>query len=104
MHACMHTHLHVHTHTRMHANTHTHTHTHIHTHRATSVTHLNIPDVNTLIEGATGQKLAIGTEGHTVHWLLVLGQRVKTRPPIHLPQSHRRVKRRAETQNSNVSV
>lgn len=44
-----------------------------------------VPDVDTLIEGAAGQVLAVGAEGHAVHGLLVLGERVNTNPPLHIP-------------------
>lgn len=51
-----------------------------------------VPDVDALIEGAAGQVLAVGAEGHAVHGFLVLGQRVDTHASLHIPQSHRRVK------------
>lgn len=52
-----------------------------------------VPDVDALIEGAAGQVLAVGAEGHAVHGLLVLGQRVDANASLHVPQPHRGVKR-----------
>ena len=60
-------------------------------------TDLYIPDVDTLVEGPAGEVLSVGTEGDAVDWLLMPGQRVDTQSPLHVPQPHRRVKRRAET-------
>ena len=60
-------------------------------------THVHVPYVDALVEGAAGEVLAVGAEGHAVDGLLVLGQRVQTRAAVHLPESNRRVERRAET-------
>lgn len=51
--------------------------------------------MDALVEGPAGQELPVGAEGHAVHGLRVLGQRVEAHPPLHLPEPHRRVKRRA---------
>lgn len=58
--------------------------------------HRRVPDVHTLIEGAAGQVLAIGAEGHAVDGFLVFGQRVNADASLHIPQSHSRVERGAE--------
>lgn len=57
-----------------------------------SFAYRGVPNVNTLIEGAAGQVLPIGAEGHAVHGFLVLGQCVNTNTSLDIPQSHRRVK------------
>lgn len=54
-----------------------------------------VPDVDTLVEGAASQVLAVGAEGHTVDGFLVLGQRVNANPSLDVPQAHRRVERGA---------
>ncbi len=51
-----------------------------------------VPDVHTLIKGATGQVLAVRAEGHTVDGFLVLRQSVNTNPSLDIPQSYCRVK------------
>ena len=57
--------------------------------------YLGVPDVDTLVEGAAGQVLAVGAEGHAVDGLLVLGERVDAHASLHVPQAHRRVERGA---------
>lgn len=47
--------------------------------------YLYIPDMDTLVEGSTGQVFAVGTEGHTVDGLLVFGQGVETPTLFYLP-------------------
>lgn len=47
--------------------------------------YLYIPDMDTLVEGSTGQVFTVGTEGHTVDGLLVFGQGVKTPTLFYLP-------------------
>lgn len=47
--------------------------------------YLNIPDMDTLVEGSTGQVFAVGTEGNTVDGLLVFGQGVETTTLFYLP-------------------
>jgi hypothetical protein len=56
--------------------------------------HLGRPDVDALVEAARGQELAVGGESDTVHRLSVLGEGVDASPSLHIPQPHRRVKRR----------
>ena len=62
--------------------------------RAVYVTDLRGPDVDALVEAARGEVLAVRGEGHTVHGLRVLGQRVNVLAALHVPQAHCRVKRR----------
>lgn len=47
--------------------------------------------MDALIEGAAGQVLAVGAEGHAVDGFLVLGQRVDANPSLDIPQSYCRV-------------
>lgn len=49
---------------------------------------LGVPDVNTLVKGATGEVPAIRAKGHAVDGLLVAGQCVDTHPTLHVPQTH----------------
>jgi len=56
------------------------------------IPNLSVPDVDTLVKGATGEVPAIGTEGHAVDGLLVVGQCVDTHTPLHIPQTHSGVK------------
>lgn len=37
--------------------------------------------------------LSIRTEGHRIDWLCVLGERVDTAAPLHVPQSYRGIER-----------
>lgn len=57
--------------------------------------YLGVPDVHALVEGAAGQVLAVRAEGHAVHGLLVLGERVDAHAALHIPEPHRGVERRA---------
>ena len=57
--------------------------------------YLRVPDVDALIEGATGQVAPVGAEGHAVDRLLVAGQRVNAHPALYVPQPHRGVEGRA---------
>lgn len=54
-----------------------------------------VPDMNTLVEGAAGQVLAVGAERHAVNGLAVFGQRVDAHAAFHVPQPHRGVEGRA---------
>lgn len=58
-------------------------------------TNLCVPDVDALVEGAAGEVPAVGAEGHAVDGLLVAGQSVDAHAALHVPQTHRGVKRRA---------
>lgn len=58
--------------------------------------HRRVPDVHAFVEGAAGQVLAVGAEGHAVDGLLVLGQRVDADAALHVPQSHGGVEGGAE--------
>ena len=53
--------------------------------------YLSVPDVHALVEGAAGQVLPVGAEGHTVHGFLVLGERVDAHAPLHVPKSDGRI-------------
>ena len=57
--------------------------------------YLSVPDVHTLVEGAAGQVLPVGAEGHAVHGFLVLGQRVEAHAPLHVPEADGRIERGA---------
>ena len=57
--------------------------------------YLSVPDVHTLVEGAAGQVLPVGAEGHAVHGFLVLGERVDAHAPLHVPKSDGRIERGA---------
>ena len=59
-------------------------------------TNLYIPYVDTFIKRSTGEKLSVRWEGHAVNRLLMSRQCVYTWTTLHIPQSHRRVKGRAE--------
>ena len=52
--------------------------------------------MDTLVEGAAGQVAPVWAEGHAVDGLLVAGERVDAHAALHVPQTHRRVERRAE--------
>lgn len=56
------------------------------------MSNLSVPDVDTLVEGAAGEVLAVRTEGHAVNRLLVPGQSVNTHPTLHVPQTHSGIK------------
>ncbi len=60
--------------------------------------------MDALVEGARGEELSVGREGDAVDGLLVPRQRVDTRAPLHVPQPHRRVKRRAVREKGSVCV
>lgn len=55
--------------------------------------YLCVPDVHAFIKGAAGQMAPVGTESHTVHWLLVFGQSVDANASVHIPKTNRGVKR-----------
>ena len=57
--------------------------------------YLSVPDVHTLVEGAAGQVLPVGAEGHAVHGFLVLGQCVEAHAPLHVPEADGRIERGA---------
>lgn len=63
---------------------------------ALAAAHRRVPDVHAFVEGAAGQVLAVGAEGHAVDRLLVLGQRVDADAALHVPQSHGGVEGGAE--------
>lgn len=47
--------------------------------------YLRIPDVYTLIKGATGQVPAIRTESYTVHRFLMFCQSMNTNSSVYIP-------------------
>ena len=53
---------------------------------------LSAPDVNAFVKTSAGQKLSVGRKCDTVDGLLVPGEGVNTRPSLHVPQPHCRVK------------
>lgn len=65
---------------------------------------LSVPDVHTLVEGAAGQVLPVGAEGHAVHGFLVLGERVDAHAPLDVPKSDSRIERGARQHDAGVGV
>lgn len=64
----------------------------------------SVPNVDALIEGATGEVFAIRTEGHAVDRLLVLCERVNTDSSLHVPQAHCRVERGTSEHDIRIRV
>lgn len=67
-------------------------------------TNLRVPDVDALVEGAAGEVPAVGAEGHAVDGLLVAGQGVDAHAALHVPQTHRGVKRRAAESGTTSEI
>ena len=68
---------------------------HAHRNRAPlpSPPNLGGPDVEPLVEGATGKVLSVVAEGNRVHWVDMPTKSVQTRSLLHLPQLDSGVKR-----------
>ena len=59
-------------------------------------THINIPDVDTLIKWTSGKESTIGTESHAIDGLCVPLQCLSARSRCNVPQSHCRVETRTK--------
>ena len=58
------------------------------------LTYGNIPDVNTLVERASSEILAVGREGHRVDGLSVPAEDMQTLATLDVPQAYGRVEAR----------
>lgn len=61
--------------------------------------YIDVPDVDAFVEGASGEKSAVGAEGDAVDGLGVSFEGLLALARLHVPQTHCRVETRTETQS-----